>query len=138
LTSTVGGLQFSQGNECSPSAENALQRQQTQKFGQFDEVCRRFPLLSHHIESPLQSASMRTPRCSAKMKPFYVLVGSMGEILEELSDCHFGFPSWREVGQGAEKRSACRMSIFPYLETVSVLSHMGICPSYQRNVYAYQ
>jgi hypothetical protein len=52
---------------------------------------------SHHIESRLQSANMRTLRYSTMMKPFHALVGSMGEILYEFFDYHFGFPSWREV-----------------------------------------
>jgi hypothetical protein len=86
------------------SAENTLLRQQIHKFGQFNEVCRRFPPLSHHIESLLQSVSMRTPRYSAKMKASYVLVGSMGETLYELFDCHFDFPSWREVERYQAKR----------------------------------
>jgi hypothetical protein len=66
---------------------------QTQKLQQFGEVCSRFPILSHHVASLMESTSQRTPRYNSKVKPFYILAGWMGETLYQLCDRLFGFPS---------------------------------------------
>jgi hypothetical protein len=62
-------------------AENATLRQQICNLKQLDEVGRRFPILSHHLESLTQSVDLLAPRYSATMKPFYILAASVGETL---------------------------------------------------------
>jgi hypothetical protein len=65
-------------------AENASLRQQVCKLKQLDEVGRRFSILSHHLESLMQSVDLLAPPYSATMKPFDILAASMGETLYEL------------------------------------------------------
>jgi hypothetical protein len=74
-------------------AESASLRQQICKFKQLDEVGRRFPILSHHLELLMQSVDLLAPRHSATMKPFYSLGASMNETLHGLFDSFFRFPS---------------------------------------------
>jgi hypothetical protein len=78
-------------------AENASLRQQICELKQLDEVGRRFPILSHHLESLMQSVDLVAPRYSATMRPFYILAASMGETLYRFFDSFLGFPSWRQV-----------------------------------------
>jgi hypothetical protein len=123
------------------STENILQRQLIPKFGQFDKVRCRFPLLSHHVELLLRSASIRTPRCSPKMNPFYVLAGSMGEAIYELLIAtlpfHHGAKS-SDIEQSARKCSVCTRSTFLYPDRVFVPLPVSIRPSHQINVSASQ
>jgi hypothetical protein len=79
------------------SAHNALLRSQTKQVQQFNAIYNRFPVLSHHATSLMQSTNQRTPCYNSKMKPFYILTPSMGETLYRLFDYLFGFPSWRQV-----------------------------------------
>jgi hypothetical protein len=74
-------------------AENASLRQQICKFKQLDEVGCRFPILSHHLETLMQSVDLLTRRYSATMKPFYILATFMGETVYGLFDSFLAFPT---------------------------------------------
>jgi hypothetical protein len=86
------------------AAENASLRQQICKLKQLDEVGRRFPILSHHLESLVQSVDLLAPRERGTMKPFYILAASMSETLYGLFDNFLGFPSWRQVQRYRDSR----------------------------------
>jgi hypothetical protein len=68
-------------------------RQQICKIRQLDEVGHCFPVLSHHLESLMQSVNLLGPRYNATMKPLYILAASMGKTLYGLFDNFLGFPS---------------------------------------------
>jgi hypothetical protein len=90
------------------AAESASLRQQICKLKQLDEVGRRFPILSHHLESLMQSVDLPAPQYSATMKPFYILAASMGETLYGLFDSFLGFPPWRQVQRYRDSRYKVR------------------------------
>jgi hypothetical protein len=77
------------------SAPNALLQSQTRQVQQFNAVCNRFPVLSDHVTSLVQSTNQWAPCCNSKMRPFYIIAASMGETRYRLFDYLFGFSSWR-------------------------------------------
>jgi hypothetical protein len=56
------GTQFPPSNYTALIAENASLPQQICKLRQLDEVGRRFPILSHHLESLMQTVDLLAPR----------------------------------------------------------------------------
>jgi hypothetical protein len=105
-------MQCFSGNECSPFHRNHIPM--TTKPSVWAIRRRLSPLSSHHIESLLQSASMRTPRCT-KIEPFYVLVGPTGETLNKLLTATLAFHHGAKsvgIGQSSGKRQVCMKSTF--------------------------
>jgi hypothetical protein len=79
------------------SAHDALIQSRTTQVQPFNAVYSRFPVLSHHVTSLMQSTNQRTPCYNSKMKPCCMFAVSMGETLYQLFDWLFGFLSWRQV-----------------------------------------
>jgi hypothetical protein len=84
--------------------ENTNLQQQISKLKQLDEVGRRFPILSHHLESLMQSVNLLARWYNATMKPFYILARSMGKTLYRLFGSFLGFPSGRQVQRYRDSR----------------------------------
>jgi cell division protein FtsB len=62
LANTISECNSLQANNTTLVAANASLRQQIGKLKQLDEVGRRFSILSHHLESLMQSVDLLTPR----------------------------------------------------------------------------
>jgi hypothetical protein len=110
-------------------AENASLRQQICKLKQLDEVGRHFPILSHHLESLMQSVYLLAPRYGATMKPFYLLAASMGETLYGLFDSFLGFPSWRQVQQYRDSRHKV-LGLHEDIFSLSLENFRSLAPRY--------
>jgi hypothetical protein len=78
------------------SAHNALLQSQTRQVQQFNALCSRFLVLSHHTTSLMQSTNQRIP-CYNSKKPFYILAVSIGKTLYWFFDCLFGSRHGRKL-----------------------------------------
>jgi hypothetical protein len=120
-------------------AENASLRQQICKLRQLDEVGRRFPILSHHLESLMQSIDLLAPRYSATMKPFYILATSMGETLYGILIvslvCHRGDKS-NNIATVGVKCWDCTKTSFLCSWRTFVLSRGDTCQIHQTPEFA--